>query len=144
VFAAGPLTRRTLIEMHPFDNVITKVAMPGRVVLEALNAGVSRLPAAAGMFPQVSGLTMTVDRTAPVGSRVREVRVNGQPLDPNRTYTVAMPDYILKGGDDYTMFAGQQVLVGPENGNLITAAIEKYVAAKREVGAEIDGRIVLR
>jgi 5'-nucleotidase len=144
VFPAGPLTRRTLVEMHPFDNVITKLAMPGRVVLEVLNAGVSRLPAAAGMFPQVSGLTMAIDGRAPVGNRVRDVRVNGQPLDPNKTYTVAIPDFIFKGGDEYTMFAGQRVLVGPENGNLITGAIEKYVAAKREVAPAIDGRITLR
>src|SRR6202008_2072885 len=36
VFPAGPLTRRTLIEMQPFDNVVVKVATPGRVVLRAL------------------------------------------------------------------------------------------------------------
>ena len=78
------------------------------------------------------------------GNRVHDVRVNGQPLDPNRTYTVAIPDFIFKGGDDYSMFAGQQVLVGPENGNLISGAIEKYVAAKREVAPAIEGRITLR
>jgi hypothetical protein len=57
------------------DNVIIKLAMPGRVVLDALNAGVSRLSAAPGMFPQVSGLTMTVSQSAPAGKRVREVPV---------------------------------------------------------------------
>ncbi len=144
LFPAGPLTRRTLVEMHPFDNVICTLALPGRVVLEALNSGVSTLPAAAGQFPQVSGLTMTVDLNAPAGDRVRDVRVNGQPLDPNKTYTVAVPDFILKGGDGYTMFAGQRVLVGPEAGNLIANAIEKYVAAKKEIAQQIDGRITLR
>ena len=68
---------------------------------------------------------MTVDPSAPGANRVRDVRVNGQPLDPNKTYMVAIPDFILKGGDDYTMFGGQRVLVGPENGNLITGAIEQ-------------------
>ena len=33
VFPAGPLTRRTLVEMHPFGNVICTLAVPGRVVL---------------------------------------------------------------------------------------------------------------
>jgi 2',3'-cyclic-nucleotide 2'-phosphodiesterase (5'-nucleotidase family) len=144
VFPAGPLTRRTLVEMHPFDNVICKLALPGRVVLDVLNHGVAKLPAAAGQFPQVSGLTMIVDRSAPAGSRVRDVRVNGQPLDPGKTYTVALPDFILKGGDDYTMLAGQRVLVGPEAGNLVTSALEKYVAATREIAPAIDGRITLR
>lgn len=144
VYPAGPLTRRTLLTMHPFGNVITKLEVPGRVILSALNNGVSKLPASAGQFPQVSGLTMTVDRNAPAGDRVRDVRVGGQPLQPDRTYTLAIPDYLLNGGDGYTMFGGQRVLVGPEAGNLLVSAVEKYVAAQREVAPRIDGRITLR
>ena len=44
--------------------------MPGRIVLQALNSGVSKLPATAGQFPQVSGLTMRVAPDAPVDRRV--------------------------------------------------------------------------
>jgi 2',3'-cyclic-nucleotide 2'-phosphodiesterase (5'-nucleotidase family) len=143
VFPAGPLTRRTLIEIHPFDNVICVLALPGRVVLEALNHGVSSLPVQDGRFPQVSGLTMTVDQSAPIGRRVRDVTVNGQPLDPNKTYTVAIPDFILKKGDDYNMFAGQPVRVAPEAGNLISDALERYVTAKREIAPVVEGRITV-
>ncbi len=144
LFPAGPLTRRTLVEIQPFDNVICVLALRGRVVLEALNHGVSSLPAANGRFPQVSGLTMSVDQSAPAGSRVRDVTVNGLPLDPDRTYTVAIPDFLLKQGDGYTMFVGQPVRVGPEAGNLISNALEAYVAAAREIAPAIDGRITLR
>jgi len=144
VFAAGPLTRRTLIEIHPFDNVIVKLSMPGRVVLQALNSGVDRLPAAAGMFPQVSGLRFVVEAGAPRGSRVRDVQVDGRALELDRTYTVAIPDFIFRGGDSYTMFASQHVLVGPEAGTLISLAIEKFVAAKRDITQQIEGRITLR
>jgi 5'-nucleotidase len=144
LFPAGPLTRKTLIEIHPFDNVVVKLAMPGRVVLQALNSGVGKLPAAAGMFPQVSGLKATVDASAPAGNRVRDVQVNGQPLQLDRTYTVAISDFTLRGGDGYTMFADQRIIVGPEAGTLISTAIEKYVAAKREIAQETEGRIILR
>ena len=43
-------------------------------------------------------------------------------------------------------FAGylDPVLVGPEAGNLIVEALEKYVAATREIAPKIDGRITLR
>jgi len=143
VFPAGPLTRRTLIEIHPFDNVICVLDLPGRIVLDALNHGVSQLPAPDGRFPQVSGLTMSVDRSAPVGSRVRDVTVNGEPLNPNKTYTVAIPDFILKQGDAYTMFAGQPVRVAPEAGNLISNALEAYVAAKQHVEPTGEGRITI-
>ena len=144
VYKEGPLTRRTLVGIHPFGNVICKVAVPGRVVLEALNNGVSRLPATAGRFPQVSGIIMRVDRAAPPGDRVRDVRVHGEPLDLNKTYSVAIADYMLEGGDGYTMFAGQRVLVGPEAGDLIATALEKYVAAKHEIAPAVEGRIVVQ
>ena len=144
VFPAGPLTRRTLIEIHPFDNVICILALPGRVVLEALNYGVSSLPAANGRFPQVSGLTMRVDQSTPPGNRVRDVMVSGQPLDPNKIYTVAIPDFIFKQGDGFTMFTGQPVRVGPEAGNLISHALEQYVAARHEVAPAVEGRITIR
>ena len=118
--------------------------MAGRVVLQALNTGVDKLPAPAGMFPQVSGLKATVDANAPSGSRVRDVLVNGQPLQLDRTYTVAISDFTFRGGDGYTMFADQRVLIGQEAGTLISTAIEKYVTAKREITQEIEGRIILR
>jgi len=141
IYPAGPLTKRTLLEMHPFGNVICKVAVPGRVVVAALNHGVSKLPASAGQFPQVSGLTMKVDANKAAGDRVTEVRVGGQPLDPNKTYSLAIPDFILKGGDGYTMFADQRVLTPPESGNLLVSALENDVASKKAIAPEIDGRI---
>ena len=144
LYPAGPLTARALLAMHPFGNVICKIDVSGRILLQALNSGVAKLPDVAGQFPQVSGLTMVVDRNAPAGSRVRDVQVNGQPLDPAKTYTVALPDFVLKGGDGYTMFAGQKVLVGPEAGDLLVDALTKYVRAKGDITQQIDGRITIR
>jgi 5'-nucleotidase len=139
----GPLTRRALVEIQPFGNVICKVAVPGRIVLDALNHGVAQLPASAGRFPQVSGLTMKVEVNRPAGDRVTDVRVNGQPLDPARVYTVAIPDFIFNGGDGYTMFAGQRVLIDPASGATVLSALETYVAAKKEIAPQIDGRIAI-
>jgi 5'-nucleotidase / UDP-sugar diphosphatase len=141
VYPAGPLTRRTLLTIHPYGNIVCKVAVSGRLLLEALNSGVSMLPLAAGRFPQVSGLTMTVDPRGPPDNRVSDVRVGGQPLDLNTTYTVAMPDYVMNGGDGYTMFAGARVLVDPQSGDLVVSALEKYIAARHEVAPAIEGRV---
>lgn len=143
IYPAGPITRRTIIEIHPFGSVICKVAVPGRIVLQALNNGVSKLPATAGQFPQVSGLTMRVTVGAPAGSRVSDVRVGGQPLDLEKLYTVALTDYTLTGGDDYSMFAKQPVLIGPEAGDLIVTAVEQSLAAQREIAPMADGRITI-
>jgi 5'-nucleotidase len=143
VYPTGPLTRRTLLTMHPFGNVVCKIAVSGRVLLDALNSGVSKLPAAAGQFPQVSGVTMKVDVRGPPGNRVSDVRVNGEPLELNRTYTVGLPDFVQKGGDNYSMFVGQRVLVDAQSGDLVVTALEKYIAAKRVVAPAVEGRIAI-
>jgi len=144
IYPAGPITRRTLLALHPFDNVICKVAVRGRVVIDALNTGVAKFPATAGAFPQVSGLAFAIEQRAPAGSRAVDVRVNGQPLEADKIYTLAIPDFLFKGGDGYTMFPGGQVLVTPEAGNLIIGALERYVTARREIAPRVEGRISVR
>jgi 2',3'-cyclic-nucleotide 2'-phosphodiesterase (5'-nucleotidase family) len=118
--------------------------VPGSVIVAALRNGVARFPATAGAFPQVSGVTFTIDPAAAPDARVTDVRVNGEPLDPGKRYVVAIPDYILKGGDGYTMFPGGEVLITPEAGSLIVTAIAKYLSAKKEIAPIVEGRIRVR
>ena len=87
---------------------------------------------------------IVVDSKGAVGDRVHDVTVGGVPLDPAKTYTVAMPDFVFKGGDGYTMVSGRRVLVGPLDGPPITGAFEKYVSDLREIAPEVDGRITIR
>ena len=141
VYPAGPIRRRALLAVHPFGNVICKVEVTGAVLLQALNSGVSKMPAASGQFPQVSGLTMTVNLGAPAGNRVRDVKIGGTPLDPAKRYTVAIPDFLLKGGDSYSMFAGKDVLIDPESGDLIVTALEDYIVASTPLAPRVEGRI---
>jgi 5'-nucleotidase len=143
VHAAGPITRRMVIEIHPFGNAVCKIEVSGRVLLAALNHGVSKLPAAAGQFPQVSGLEMHVNASAPPGDRVHDVKVQGRPLDPSATYTVALPDFVLHGGDGYAMFSGQKVLTSPEAGTLMAVALERFIAARAVADPGAAGRIVI-
>jgi 2',3'-cyclic-nucleotide 2'-phosphodiesterase (5'-nucleotidase family) len=143
VYPAGPLTRRTLLSIHPFGNVACKIAVSGRVLLDALTHGVSRLPVGAGQFPQLSGVTMKVDVRAPPANRVSDVKVNGAPLDLAKMYTVALPDYVMNGGDGYSMFPGQKVLVDAQSGDLVVLALEKYIVKKGTVSPSVEGRVVI-
>jgi 2',3'-cyclic-nucleotide 2'-phosphodiesterase (5'-nucleotidase family) len=66
--------------------------------------------------------------------------VNGVPLDRLKRYTLALPDYLLRGGDGYDMFADSPVLVDPEAGELIVSVLQKVVSAG-PVNPETEGRI---
>jgi len=141
-YPAGTLTRRLLTQLNPFSNVVCKIEITGAQLLAALNFGVSKLPAASGQFPQVSGMTFRVVVSAPVDNRVRDLKINDAPVDLTKTYTVALPDFVLHGGDGYEMFSGAKVLVAPEAGSLIVTAVEKTIAGQ-EIAPRTEGRIVI-
>jgi 2',3'-cyclic-nucleotide 2'-phosphodiesterase (5'-nucleotidase family) len=142
IYPASPLTRRLLLAMHPFGNVVVKTEVSGKVLLAVLNHAVSALPATAGRFPQVSGLKFDIDihDTPP---DVASVLVNGQPLIADRTYTLALPDYLFTGGDGFAMFAGAKTLVSPAAGELVVGAVERYVSSRKRVAPQVEGRITI-
>jgi 2',3'-cyclic-nucleotide 2'-phosphodiesterase (5'-nucleotidase family) len=128
--------------MHPFGNVVVKLELPGKVLLAALTHAVSALPATSGQFPQVSGVKFDVDihDTPP---RVTSVSINGQPLDPDRVYTVALSDYLLTGGDGFSMLPGSKALVSPATGELVVGAVERYVSSRKSVAPKVEGRVTI-
>ena len=138
--AGAALTRRDIMSELPFGNITMVTELPGSQVLAALENGVSQVDKGAGRFPQVSGLTFVYDRTAEVGKRVSEVMVAGAPLDVNKTYKVAVNDYILGGGDGYSALAGGKILARAAGGVLANDVIA-YLQKMGTVAPEIDGRI---
>ena len=117
---AGDITYGQIIAVHPFGNEMCVVECTGQEILDALELGCSKLPAESGGFLQVSGMTYTVDlnveSTVKLDEngmfvevegerRVKDV-IGGEPLDPEKTYTLASHNYKLKDcGDGYSMFA---------------------------------------
>jgi 5'-nucleotidase / UDP-sugar diphosphatase len=142
IYPPGSLTRRLLLAMHPFGNVVVKLELPGRVLLAVLTHAVSALPATAGRFPQVSGVKFDVDIHEPP-PRLVNVTVNGQPLDPDRRYTVALPDYLFTGGDGFSMLPGAKALVSAAAGELVVGAVERYVSSRKSVAPKVEGRITI-
>lgn len=141
VYPAGELTRRDLIAMHPFGGIACEVEVPGAAITAALENGFSRLGESAGRFPQVAGIQVEVDADRPAGERLVAVNVGGQPLDPQRQYSVAITDYMLEGGDGYSMFEGAKVLIGAEAGSMLVTILEETVRQRQPLAPRVEGRI---
>lgn len=123
---AGDITYEQIIAVHPFGNALCVVEATGQEILDALEMSVRHVPEETGGFLQVSGLTfevnLSVESTVVTDDadmfveitgdrRVQNVLVNGEPIDPEATYTVASHNYMLKsGGDGYTMFMDNTLL----------------------------------
>jgi 2',3'-cyclic-nucleotide 2'-phosphodiesterase (5'-nucleotidase family) len=94
-----------------------------------------------GGFLQVSGLRMQVDPARPAGQRVLAVEVGGAPLDPARRYTVAVADYVARGGDGIVALRDARVLVDAASGPLLADVLHQAVAAQPAISPAVDGRI---
>ncbi len=124
----GDITLNDILKVHPFGNSLTVIEATGQQVLDALEWSVHSLPGEFGGFDQVAGLTFEYDSTIPspcvqddnqmfdhvdetMERRVRNVKVGGEPIDPEKIYKIASHDYqLLENGDGYTMFKGCKVL----------------------------------
>ena len=121
---AGDVTMKNMYEVFPFGNEICVVQATGQQILDALEWGAAAVPGESGGFMQVSGLSYEIHTyidstctkdvngmfTGVAGERrVRNVKVNGTPIDPDALYNVAGNDYwFLNGGDGQTAFNGAE------------------------------------
>lgn len=124
--SAGDITYSDIIAIYPFSNRACLIEVTGQQLLDALELGSAYTPEESGGFLQVSGLTYEIHTYLPstvmlnndkefLGVsgeyRVRNVLVDGQPLELDKIYTLASNNYILKSkGDGYTMFEGSNLL----------------------------------
>ena len=139
--AAGEITYGDIISVHPFGNEVCMVETTGAQILDALEMGCSALPGEFGGFQQVSGLTyeidMNVDSSVELDEngmfvgvtgerRVKNVYVGDEPLDPEKTYTLASHNYMLKnGGDGFNMFVNDELIL--EDIMLDNEALTTYI-----------------
>ena len=114
---------------------------------------------------QVSGLSYEIDTSVPStvelsedglfqgvtgARRVQNVLVGGEPLDPDKTYTLASHDYLIKnGGDGYAAFQDNVLLqdcIMLDNQVLINYIVDALGGVVGEEYAEPygQGRIVIR
>lgn len=82
---AGPVTEYDVIRILPFGGAVTRVSMPGSVLLKVIDAGEKNV--GTGGFLSTWGLSRDRDRWM----------VQGKPLNPSTRYTVAMPEYLMTG-----------------------------------------------
>jgi 2',3'-cyclic-nucleotide 2'-phosphodiesterase (5'-nucleotidase family) len=138
--AGTELTRRHILEELPFNMHTVKLNITGAAIHDALENGVGELPNPAGRFPQVSGMSFTIDIRKPKGQRVSDVIIGGKPLDPSARYTIATSDYLFEGGDGYTAFKQGKPLLGMRDGKLIANDVMAYMSSRKTVAPKIEGR----
>ncbi len=139
-FQAGPLTRLDIHQLLPFGNLLETFQVDGRGLERICLANARNAVEDRHGILQVGGLRYAY---AVNGGEVelREVTVGGQPLDPDRVYTVACPDYVAMKA---RLYMDMDKPVTRSAGVTVTDAIIHAVEASGPIAATIDGRIAQR
>ncbi|MBQ8851511.1 MAG: 5'-nucleotidase C-terminal domain-containing protein, partial [Oscillibacter sp.] len=160
--AVGDITYGDIVKVHPFGNEMCLAEVTGQQILDALEMGASALPEENGSFQHVSGMTYTVNTAIPSSVvtddqgmfvkvdgayRVTDVTIGGEPLDVNKTYTLASHNYLLKSqGGGFTMFKDVKLIkdcVMIDNQTLIDYIVEELDGIVGQEYAQSAGRIRL-
>ena len=137
----GPLTKRDVHSLLPFTDVVLKLEMRGRDLRAALEHGLAQADREGGGFLQLSGVRLVWDPRLPVGRRIVDASVGNRPLADDAVYTVAVPSYLVRGGDGFTAFARAAIIIGGTSGPQVAQLVLDALTAHGEIAPSIDGRI---
>jgi 5'-nucleotidase len=137
----GPLTKRDVHSLLPFTDVVLKLEMRGRDLRAALEHGLAQADREGGGFLQLSGVRLVWDPRLPVGRRIVDASVGNRPLADDVAYTVAVPSYLVRGGDGFTAFARAAIIIGGTGGPQVAQLVLDALTARGEIAPTIDGRI---
>ncbi len=142
----GPLTRRDLLGLLPFQNPLVLLSVTGAQLRAALEHGLGKRVerGQSGAMPHVAGLRLTYDPRRPAGGRIVAITVGGQPLRDEATYRLATSNYLAGGGDGYAMLKGLPVLRPAEGSPSETEVLIEAMARDGHdapIAPVADGRI---
>jgi len=98
--AQGEISWRDLLQIQPFGNQVVSVTLTGKELLNYL-ATVANIKADSGGFAQFSNISLVAD-----GKNVSAVKINGEPLQLDKTYRMATNSFNASGGDGYPVIDG--------------------------------------
>lgn len=96
----GKVTYESVLTVLPFNNEVVTATMKGEELKKYLETIITKFPSGGslGGFPQISGVRINVDKKK---KKITKIKVGGKILDPKKSYTIALPQFIAGGGDDY-------------------------------------------
>ncbi|MDK1703934.1 bifunctional UDP-sugar hydrolase/5'-nucleotidase UshA [Serratia rubidaea] len=136
---AGDITYKSVLKVQPFGNTLVYVDMTGREVEKYL-AVVANMKPDSGAYAQFANVSLVAD-----GSGVSAVKINGQPLQADKTYRMATLNFNALGGDGYPKVDGLPSYVN--TGFIDAEVLKQYIEKHSPLDAaafEPKGEIVYR
>ena len=127
---AGPITKRNVYELMPFDNRLVVLTLTGKSVLKLCES-----------FAQYGAQGVAGMRVKIIDNQLADVTIGGKPVNPRAHYTVATSDY-LAGGTDH-MDALAEYLDYWNSDLLIRDLYLEAVQSQDTIRVALDGRMAM-
>ncbi|WP_405088451.1 bifunctional metallophosphatase/5'-nucleotidase [Microbispora sp. NBC_01389] len=141
----GVVTYGEAFTVQPFNNLMQVVTLTGAQLKALLEQQIWKVdPGTGGITQRIlqpsSSLTYTFDTTKPEGSRVSDIKINGTAVTDAQQIRVAANNFLVGGGDGFTVFTqGTNLWSGP----LDIDAFVAYMGAHSPIAPPATGRINL-
>ncbi|MEU9844732.1 bifunctional metallophosphatase/5'-nucleotidase [Actinomadura sp. NPDC048032] len=108
----GIVTYGEAFAVQPFSNVMGVTSLTGAQIDALLEQ--QWTSAGEKILQPSANLHFAIDRAGPVGDRVSAITIDGTPVDPAAVYKVAANNFLLGGGDGFSVFTqGKDQVLGP-------------------------------
>lgn len=128
----GSLTRRQLIDLFPFNDVLISMEVPGYTLKKFIKSGL--VPWNKYTY---SGITVSFDKIGPNRVKNLQIKINGKPLEKRQIYRVGTNSYIARQAL-FTDFPQKQV------GNQKVSQLIEQALSSGELFTPQTGRITYR
>ncbi len=123
----GDITIETILMVLPFGGEIVTAELTGKELKNYLEAITSTLLPGSGSFPQMSGATIILDKAT---KKIKSLKINGKEIEEKRSYLIALPDFIAKGGDNYPVINFRKY------GYVDADVLKAYILKKKKLQAK--------
>lgn len=132
-FAKGDINVGDVSEVAPFENKICFLTLTGEKVLE--------------LFQQIAhrggeGVSHAVRMVITRDGKLKNVTLNGEPVDPAKNYRIATLDYLAEGNDQLVAFkSGTDVVAPKAKENNVRYIIMDYFREMKAQGKVVESRV---
>ena len=131
----GVFTVRNAFELMPFDNDLIVLELDGAITKQ-LFEHIGR-----GKRIAISNAQLTYK-----DDKLVSAKINGKDFDPNKTYSLAISDYLANGGDgmDFLIPITKRFTTGKKLRDVMMDYVKDLQAQGKKINSKVEGRIVFQ
>lgn len=121
---AGDITYETVLTVLPFGGEVVTVEISGNKLKTYLTSVALELAPGTGSYPQMSFVKIKGSRA---DKRIDEILINGQKIQDEKIYKIAIPEFIAVGGDKYPSLKNEPTFTkyGYTDADILKSYLEK-------------------